>query len=146
MDMKEQVQIRMQFEVSTDILWKAVTDKDEMKEWYFKVEEFVPEVGFEFQFWGESETRKYLHFCKITEAIDGKRICYSWEYDGISGSTLLCFDISAISEKSCELILTHKGFETFPAEMNELKAENFEIGWKQILGTSLRNYIGNIVQ
>ena len=33
-------------------VWKAITDKDDMKQWYFDLAEFKPEVGFEFQFKG----------------------------------------------------------------------------------------------
>ena len=29
-------------------VWKAITDKNEMKQWYFDLAEFKPEVGFEF--------------------------------------------------------------------------------------------------
>ena len=33
-------------------IWKAITDKDEMKKWYFDFTEFTAEIGFEFQFYG----------------------------------------------------------------------------------------------
>jgi uncharacterized protein YndB with AHSA1/START domain len=29
-------------------VWKALTDKNDMKQWYFDLSEFKPEVGFEF--------------------------------------------------------------------------------------------------
>ena len=31
-------------------VWKALTNKDEMKHWYFALKEFKPKVGFEFEF------------------------------------------------------------------------------------------------
>ena len=31
-------------------VWKALTDKDKMRQWYFDLKEFKPEVGFEFSF------------------------------------------------------------------------------------------------
>ena len=139
--MNQEVKIQQEFRVSDKELWKAITDKEVMKNWYFDLEEFKPEVGFEFEFWGESETRKYLHFCKITEVKKGKRICYTWKYDQIPGSTLVCFEINPLPKNRSELILRHSGFETFPPEMNELKAENFEIGWTQIIKTSLKNFL-----
>jgi uncharacterized protein YndB with AHSA1/START domain len=40
---------------SAAVVWKAITDKNEMKHWYFDLEEFKPEVGFEFQFYGGRE-------------------------------------------------------------------------------------------
>ncbi len=139
--MCKKVKIERQFEVNSEILWKALTDKDEMKKWYFEVENFIPEVGFKFQFWGESETRKYLHFCTITVVEDRKRICYSWEYDGIPGTTLVCFEITPVSLNSSELLIVHSGFETFPPEYEELSVESFEKGWSGILDTSLKNYL-----
>ena len=31
-------------------VWRALTNRDEMKKWYFDLAEFKAEVGFEFQF------------------------------------------------------------------------------------------------
>ena len=52
-------------------VWEAITDKDKMKQWYFDLSAFSPTVGFEFSFSGGSETKQYLHHCKITEVIPG---------------------------------------------------------------------------
>ena len=41
-------------------VWKAITDKEDMKHWYFDFAEFKPEVGFEFQFYGESSKETML--------------------------------------------------------------------------------------
>ncbi|MDP2890989.1 MAG: SRPBCC domain-containing protein, partial [Bacteroidota bacterium] len=40
------------YSAPVEIVWRAITSKEEMKQWYFNFKEFVPEVGFEFQFWG----------------------------------------------------------------------------------------------
>ena len=51
-------------------VWNAITDKDEMKKWYFDLAEFKAEPGFEFQFYGEGKQgQKFLHLCKVTEVI-----------------------------------------------------------------------------
>ncbi len=36
-------------------VWKALTDVDQMREWYFDLKEFKPEIGFEFEFVVEHE-------------------------------------------------------------------------------------------
>ena len=36
-------------------VWNAITNKDEMKKWYFDLAEFKAEPGFEFQFYGEGK-------------------------------------------------------------------------------------------
>jgi len=122
-------------------IWKALTDKEEMKKWYFEVDDFKPEPGFEFRFWGGTKEQKYLHICKIKEAIENKRLCHTWRYDGIQGSTLLCFEIEAAENQKTRVKLTHTGFETFPQDNTDLKVENFIEGWTYILGTSLKNYL-----
>ena len=40
------------FDAPVNVLWKAITDKDEMKQWYFDLEEFKAEPGFKFSFTG----------------------------------------------------------------------------------------------
>lgn len=33
-------------------VWQAITDNEKMQQWYFKLEDFKPEVGFTFRFSG----------------------------------------------------------------------------------------------
>jgi len=139
--MEKQVVVEKLFAVSPEKLWKAITDNAEMKLWYFDLEEFVPEVGFEFRFWGGTEERQYLHICKITEVINGRKLCHTWSYDGIPGLTNLCFEISPTNDGNSKLKLSHSGFETFPADNPDLDPKNFKEGWESILGTSLKNYL-----
>jgi uncharacterized protein YndB with AHSA1/START domain len=122
-------------------IWKALTVKDEMKIWYFALEEFIPEVGFEFRFWGGTEKKQYLHICRITEVVFGKKLCYTWSYDGIPGETVLCFEIEKTDKETTNLKLSHSGFETFPKDNPDLAQKNFDEGWTYILGTSLKNYL-----
>jgi uncharacterized protein YndB with AHSA1/START domain len=53
-------------------VWTAITDKDQMKQWYFDLAEFKPETGFEFTFNGGSEEKTYVHLCKVTKVEQGK--------------------------------------------------------------------------
>ena len=78
---------------SAEKVWNAITDKDEMKLWYFNLEEFKPEVGFEFSFEGGNEDRVYIHLCKITEVIPGKKLTYSWQYKNYPGISYVTFEI-----------------------------------------------------
>ncbi len=129
------------YKTAPEKVWKALTVKEEMKLWYFDLEEFNAEVGFEFRFWGGTENRQYLHNCKITEVVDGKKLCYTWSYDGIPGETILCFEIEQTDKETTKLKLSHSGFETFPKDNPDLALKNFDEGWTSILGTSLKNYL-----
>lgn len=121
-------------------VWKAITDLREMKKWYFDLAEFRPEAGFEFQFWGQNEDRRYLHLCKITEVTEDKKITYSWRYKGFQGNSHVTFELFAEGSKT-KLVLTHSGLNTFPTNNPDFAFERFAEGWTNIVGTSLREFI-----
>ncbi len=111
-------------------VWKALTDVDEMRSWYFDLKEFKPGPGFEFEFTVEHEGMKYHHLCKVTEAIPPKRIAYTWRYEGHAGDSLVTFELSADGNKT-KLRLIHEGLETFP-KTPAFARKNFEAGWTAI--------------
>ncbi len=122
-------------------VWKAITDKNEMKQWYFDLAEFKPEVGFEFQFLGGDEKKQWLHLCKVTEVIKEKKLTYSWKYDGYTGISYVTFELIP-SGKETRLKLTHSGLESFPVdEVPEFKRENFVEGWNQLSELQLKNLL-----
>jgi uncharacterized protein YndB with AHSA1/START domain len=122
-------------------VWKAITDKDEMKQWYFDLAEFKPVVGFEFQFTGEGHKgEKYLHLCKITDVVPGKKLTYSWRYDGYEGNSFVTFELFEEGNKT-RLKLTHEGLETFPANNPDFAKESFAEGWTYIIGKSLSEFV-----
>lgn len=121
-------------------VWKAITDKDEMKTWYFDLAEFKTEPGFKFQFAGGPPHKQYLHLCEITEVIPEKKLTHSWQYDGYAGNSFVSFELFEQQDKTL-LQLTHKGIETFPAENKDFAIANFEQGWNEIIHTFLKNYL-----
>ena len=135
------VTVQYTFDALPERVWRAITDKEEMRKWYFDLKEFKPEIGFEFRFLaGESEENQYLHICKITEVIPEKKLSYSWRYDGYDGISYVTFELFKEAGKT-RLKLTHKGLESFPADNPDLAKEKFELGWTQIIGTNLKNYL-----
>lgn len=121
-------------------VWKAITDRDEMKQWYFDIDKFKPEVGFEFKFYGENEGRKYTHLCEITEVIPLKKLSYSWRYEDYEGNSFVTFELFA-EGSSTRLKLTHEGLETFPINNPDFAKESFAGGWTYIIGKSLRDFV-----
>src|SRR6185369_6683896 len=74
-------------------VWKAITNNEDMKHWYFDLAEFRPEVGFEFEFTGGPDDRLYLHKCKVTEVVPNKKIAYTWRYEGYEGNSKVIFEL-----------------------------------------------------
>ncbi|WP_121809829.1 SRPBCC family protein [Mucilaginibacter kameinonensis] len=120
-------------------VWEAITVKEKMKEWYFDLAEFKPEVGFEFQFIGGDGIKEYLHLCRVTKVVEGKTIAYTWRYDGYEGDSEVTWELSPEGEGT-KLVLTHRGLETFPP-LDAFKKENFVAGWTHITGISLKEYL-----
>ncbi|TAL46485.1 MAG: hypothetical protein EPN92_06135 [Chitinophagaceae bacterium] len=125
-------------------VWKAITDKEEMKQWYFDLSEFKPVVGFEFQFYGQGHNgENYLHQCKITDVIPEKKLRYSWRYEGYEGNSFVTFELSEEGDKT-KLRLTHEGLETFPKDNPDFAKESFAGGWTYLVGTSLPGFVEKI--
>ena len=132
--------IERTYDAPIEKVWKAITDKDQMKEWYFNIKTFRPEVGFEFQFEAGSEEKKYLHLCKIIDVEPGKKLSYSWRYDGVPGNSIVTFELFPEGEGT-RLKLTHEGLETFITDNKDFAKESFAKGWEFIIGKSLKEFV-----
>jgi uncharacterized protein YndB with AHSA1/START domain len=120
-------------------VWKALTDVDQMRQWYFDLKEFKPQVGFEFEFVVEHEGNSYHHLCRVTDVIPEKKIAYTWRYKGESGDSLVTFELSPEGDKT-RLKLTHTGIETFP-KTPAYAWKNFEGGWTALIDSELRQFV-----
>jgi uncharacterized protein YndB with AHSA1/START domain len=135
----EPLVVERTFDAPVALVWRALTDKEDMKQWFFDLREFAPVVGFEFQFDVEHEGFRYRHRCKVTEAVPHKRLAYTWRYEGHPGDSLVALDLFADGSKT-RLRLTHEGLDTFP-KLPAFARQNFMGGWTQLLGTSLKNFV-----
>ena len=129
------------YNAPSEEVWQAITDRYDMKNWYFEVPEFKPEVGTEFTFKGENEGRVYIHHCKVMEVIPGRKLKHSWAYEGYEGISYVTFELTPEGDQT-RIRLTHEGLETFP-QLPDFKRENFNEGWTMIIGTLLKNYVEN---
>ena len=135
----EAVVIERTFNAPVARVWQALTDVEQMRQWYFDLKEFKPEVGFEFEFVVEHQGTTYHHLCKIMEVIPEKKIAYTWRYKGEPGDSLVTFELFAEGDKT-RLKLTHEGLETLP-KTPSFARKNFMEGWTQIIGSSLKEFV-----
>jgi uncharacterized protein YndB with AHSA1/START domain len=139
MNQNEPFVIERVYNAPVEKVWKALTNKDDMKKWYFDIAEFEPVVGFDFQFTGENEGKTFLHLCKIEEVVENKKLKHSWQYDGYAGRSFVTFELFDENGKT-RLKLTHEGLETFP-DIPDFARKNFEAGWTYITGRSLPEFL-----
>lgn len=138
---QEPIVVERVFQAPPARVWKAITDRHEMKKWYFDLAEFKAETGFRFQFTGgPSPEKQYLHLCEVTEVVPGKKLTYSWRYDGYAGISYVSFEL--LPQGNATLLrLTHTGLASFPSDNQDFARSNFVEGWNAIINQSLKNFL-----
>lgn len=137
---KHSIIVERIFDADKKMVWRAISEKELMKQWYFDLAEFKTEVGFKFEFMGgPEEGTQYKHLCEIIEVIPEQKLTYSWRYEGYEGITYVTFELFD-ENGNTRLKLTHTGFETFPA-IPDFAIHNFETGWNEIINVSLKGFL-----
>ncbi|UII19150.1 SRPBCC family protein [Fulvivirga ligni] len=139
--MSETIVKEQTYNAPVERVWKAITDKDQMKQWYFDLAEFRPEVGFEFEFLGKGHKgESYLHKCKIVEVIPLKKLKHTWTYENYEGVSYVTFELLADGDQTT-VRLTHEGLESFPQDNPDFAVESFNGGWTQLISTLLKDFV-----
>lgn len=138
---EEPIIVEQTINKTVDIIWNAITDINQMRQWYFdNIPSFKPEVGFETRFNVQSHSRNFLHIWKVTEVIPMKIIKYNWRYDGYFGDSLVTFELFK-QNSSTLLRLTHIVNEDFPDDIPEFSRESGLQGWKYFIKECLVEFL-----
>ncbi len=121
-------------------VWSALTDNEKLKQWYFQLEDFKPEVGFTFRFSGKDRGITFWHQCVITEVTPPNKLAHTWKYEEYPGESVVTWELFAEGDKT-RLKLTHTGLETFPQDNPSFAKESFSKGWTYITGKSLPEFL-----
>jgi len=129
------------FDVSLDTLWKAITELDHLKMWYFEqIESFKAEEGFEVEFPLHHENRIFTHQWKIVEVIPLQKIKYNWKYKEYAGDSYVTFEIMEADDR-VKIILSTEVISDFPDDIPEFKRESGQAGWEYLINNRLREYL-----
>ena len=140
-DTKNTLIVEQSFKASIEKLWEAITNKNNMKEWYFDIPDFKPEVGSEFSFQGKGSTcNEYTHLCKVIEVIPMKKLMHSWNYENYEGNSIVTFELKENGQGS-ELKLSHEGIDTFPKSNPDFEHKNFMMGWTALITQNLKYFL-----
>ena len=121
------------YDVPVNMVWQALTNKAQMKAWYFDVDDFKPEQGFTFHFWGKDKGVRFEHECIITEAVFERKLAHSWRYKDYPGNSLVTIDLFDEGHQT-RVRLTHTGLGSFPQDNPSFSRESFSKGWSYIWG------------
>ena len=137
----EPIIVEQTFDASIDVVWKAITEIDQMRRWYFEnIQSFKPEVGFETQFNVRSQDRNFLHMWKVTEVVPRKMISYNWKYENYPGGSVVFFELSEQNNMT-KLRLKVEIKESFPEDIPEFTRESCIEGWDFFIRKSLKEYL-----
>lgn len=134
--------IETNYRTPVENVWSALTNSQEMRQWYFDVPGFRAEPGFEFHFSSiPGEERFYRHKCQITEVRHHKKLAFTWKYNRYENITLVTVELTEEADGSTRLRLTHEGLEAFPDSDPDFSMDSFAEGWTWIVKTALKEYI-----
>lgn len=138
-----QVIVERTYNAPPEKVWEAITNPDQMKEWYLPVEEFQPEVGFETSFEQEENGKVYPHVWKVTEVIPERKISYAWRLQGFPGNSLVTFELAPDGEGT-KLTVTHMGLDSFRGDLYpDLAVTNIKEGWEYFINDSLPQFLAD---
>ncbi|REC61756.1 SRPBCC domain-containing protein [Chryseobacterium pennae] len=135
--------ITVQYKINAPIdkVWRALTDKNEMKSWYFDIQDFEPELGNVFNFYEPGGENKYHHQGEILEIISCQKLKHTWAYPDFSDQkTTVTWELQSEDNETL-VTLTHEGIENFKDLGEGFSRKNFTGGWNAILGQSLKEYL-----
>ena len=122
-------------------VWNALTDREQMKQWYFDIPDFELKEGAVFNFYEPGGKNEFHHQCLIQEINPYKKFVHTWAYPEKSkGETTLTWELFPEGDTTT-VKLSHSGIESFADGGSDLSKENFEAGWKEILGVSLKKFL-----
>jgi uncharacterized protein YndB with AHSA1/START domain len=129
------------FNRSTAVVWQAITNVDQMTQWFFKdIPDFIPKVGFKTQFNVQTPNRDFLHLWTITEVIPLQKIVCNWKYKDYVGDSYVTFELFE-SQDQTKLVLTTTVTEDFDDTIEEFKYESGLAGWNYFIKESLKHFL-----
>ncbi len=130
------------YKASAATLWKVITEREHLKQWYFDfAEDWQLKVGRKFEWTAGDESKQWLHRGIMLEIIPNQKLVHSWEYPGYSGTSVVTWELHPIDENTTELRFSHVFTVPFDVTEPGLARENFEKGWNEILNISLVEYV-----
>lgn len=139
--MSHPIIIEQKVNAPAEKVWKALTDKNEMKIWYFDIPDFILETGRVFNFYEPGNEHKYHHQAEILEVVPGQKLKHSWLYPDFSDQkTTVQWEIQEEGEKTL-VRFTHQDIENFNNLGENFSEKAFKEGWTGIISQSLKPYL-----
>ena len=138
---EEPVVVEQDFSRPVADVWRAITDIDEMRKWFFEnIPDFKAVVGFRTQFPVDSGNQIFEHLWTVTEVIPKKKLVYNWNYEGLAGDSNAIFELSG-NDQTSQLRLTLEVLQDFSDDIAEFRRESCIGGWNYFIRERLKIYL-----
>lgn len=113
-------------------IWRALTDRDDLEEWWSEGVTLEPKVGGKFiEIWEDDEGKPQLATGEVLLAKANKEIKFTWNEKNWPKDAFTECSIIIVDNKSVRtLTLKHSGWEIFPEAKRKKLLKDFEVGWK----------------
>lgn len=129
--MKEIIELSISVKATVEEIWRALTDSDELENWWGDNVLLEPKVGGKFsEPWEDDDRNKQLASGKVLAVKPKKEITFTWkEQDWSKEARTEC--TLKIEDKGMVRLISvmHQGWETLPAEQQKQMIKDFKIGW-----------------
>lgn len=130
--MKDQIELSVVVKASTIELWHALTDTDELDNWWGDGIILEPKVGGRFQEkWEDDEGKSQVASGKVIALKKEKSITFTWTEKmwPKSAVTECTYEISEAGAGKSQLTVRHRGWETLPEALRGQALKDFKTGW-----------------
>jgi len=141
---QQTIHIERTYPIALADLWQAITNKDNMKEWFFEIPNFTMEIGGEFEFYRHNKREDSLHHCQVLDVIPNELFKFTWRHPKQSKGTSIITWRLIPRGGATTLHLTHEGLENFHDAGEQFSQLRFENGWNYLLGESLNKYVDKL--
>lgn len=135
------VVVTQTFNKPLEVIWNAITVKDEMVQWFFdNIPAFKPKVGFKTQFNVQAPSRDFLHLWEVIKVKPLSKIVVNWKYENFKGDSLVTMSLDKLGNLT-KLTLTARVVEDFDDSIPEFKRESCVAGWNYFIKERLSDYL-----
>ncbi len=141
--MKEMIELSITVRANSVELWHALTDKDELENWWGDGVVIEPKLGGRFQEkWEDDEGNKQLASGKVLAIKNKKQITFSWTEKSWpkTAFTECTFEVEEAGPGKSTLTVRHGGWEKLPEALRKQALKDFKTGWSYHL-KELKEYL-----
>jgi uncharacterized protein YndB with AHSA1/START domain len=130
----------VEIDASADVVFKAISDPNELTSWFPDAVILEPKVGgkTKFSFFKDSHKRRkkmdqdFSPEGKVLEFIPNKKLAYTWQHKNVPNfpETIVTWELEQLGLNKTRVTLTHTGF----ADMEKKGIEDHNQGWSFFLG------------